>query len=78
VKLSILDQSADEQLLLIYQAFYLYVYVICNLKSCVNCIELANGARLSTRGEIPATFRSKNKLVMSVEWKYGTRIGGYL
>ncbi len=42
-----------------------------------------NGARLSTRGEIPTTFGLKmpqhvevNGLVTPVDWKHGARIGG--
>ncbi len=38
---------------------------------CVNSIELRNGARLSSRGEIPATFEGENGLVTSVDGSMG-------
>ncbi len=44
----------------IYSALYLYVYVVCDLKVCVNFIELGSGARLTAKGksngEVPATL----------------------
>jgi hypothetical protein len=51
---------------------YLYVYVICDLKLCVKCIELGNGASLAT-----AMFGGKTGLVTSVDQRQGIRINRY-
>jgi hypothetical protein len=48
--------TADLSPVRIYPALYLYVYGICYLKLCVNCIKLGKRARLSTKGETMGIF----------------------
>ncbi len=55
----------------------MYLYVICDLKLCVNRTELRNGARLSTKGETMGRFShlgGENWLVTSVDTKNRSRI----
>ncbi len=50
------------------------MYVICDLKLCVNCIELGNRARQPSRGknrEASTTLGVKKVLVTSVDQKQG-------
>jgi hypothetical protein len=59
---------------------YIYVYVICDLKLCVNYIGVENGARLTAgdaMGRFPQHLLGKNSNISTVDWKHGTRVDGY-
>jgi hypothetical protein len=58
-----------------YSVLYLCVYVIFDLKLCVNCSELGRGVRLTAKGKpwgcSHSTWR-RNRLLTSVDWKHET------
>jgi hypothetical protein len=62
---------------------YIYVYFICDLKLCVNCVELEAGAAkagIFSSGECDGGICNtggENRLVISVDQRHGAGVDGY-